>query len=317
MTVAQVQTEAAHHSAPSDMGASHINSRSSTAVMVTAEENFAAACTLLGGFDTSCFRGYVGTWTSFGMQHNDCCNASSAAVDTTDPTAATAAAAAAAAAAATESTAATAAARVSPVFEDELVNFRLFKMEDPAAMKYQQVNMYQGGGQPAASSYKAYLSSDVAAAAQTATACAKDAAGLGRGRCGLTLVNGALPGGTDQQHSPGSWWMEAIFKQPGSHARRWGMLHRFDAGRLANSKSMNEDLTEVATDQLPSCFIDPAGIAWQPRQQGAGQQQQQQQQRQPVVVQIDLPDWSYSRVPADFTELTAAAAAAAVAPAQE
>jgi hypothetical protein len=28
----------------------------------------------------------------------------------------------------------------------------------------------------------------------------------------LALVNGALPSSFDQQHQPGSWWMEAIFK---------------------------------------------------------------------------------------------------------
>jgi hypothetical protein len=42
----------------------------------------------------------------------------------------------------------------------------------------------------------------------------------------------------------------------------------------------------------------------------AGQQQQQQQQQLPAVVQIDLPDWSYSRLLADVSQLTAAAAAA-------
>lgn len=57
-------------------------------------------------------------------------------------------------------------------------------------------------------------------------------------------------------------------QQQGSHARRWGMLHRFDAGRIANTKSMNEDLTEIPTEQLHSCSIDPASIAWQPRRQG-------------------------------------------------
>jgi hypothetical protein len=46
------------------------------------------------------------------------------------------------------------------------------------------------------------------------------------------------------------------------------MLHRFDAGRLANSKSMNEDLTEIATAELHSRCIDPGSIAWQPRRKG-------------------------------------------------
>jgi hypothetical protein len=63
-------------------------------------------------------------------------------------------------------------------------------------------------------------------------------------------------------------WFRYCAQQPGSHARRWGMLHRFDAGRLANTKSINEDLTEIPTDQLHSCCIDPDSITWQPRQQG-------------------------------------------------
>jgi hypothetical protein len=46
------------------------------------------------------------------------------------------------------------------------------------------------------------------------------------------------------------------------------MLHRFDAGRLANSKSMNEDLTQITTEELHSCCINPGSIAWQPRRKG-------------------------------------------------
>jgi hypothetical protein len=46
------------------------------------------------------------------------------------------------------------------------------------------------------------------------------------------------------------------------------MLHRFDAGHLATSKAMNEDLTEIPTDKLHSCHIDPGSIDWQPRRQG-------------------------------------------------
>jgi hypothetical protein len=36
-------------------------------------------------------------------------------------------------------------------------------------------------------------------------------------------------------------------------------------------------------------------------------------QQLPAVVQLHLPDWSYSRLPADISQLTAAAAAAAAA----
>lgn len=62
--------------------------------------------------------------------------------------------------------------------------------------------------------------------------------------------------------------LPACLQQPGSHARRWGMLHRFDSGRLANTKAINEDLTEIQTEELHSCNIDPAAIAWQDRKQG-------------------------------------------------
>lgn len=55
---------------------------------------------------------------------------------------------------------------------------------------------------------------------------------------------------------------------PGSHARRWGQLLRFDAGLLANIKAMGEDLTEFGVDELASCHIDPSSISWQPRRQG-------------------------------------------------
>jgi hypothetical protein len=37
--------------------------------------------------------------------------------------------------------------------------------------------------------------------------------------------------------------------------------------------------------------------------------QQQQQQQLPAVVQLELPDWTYSRLPADVSLLTAAGAA--------
>ncbi|WIA22249.1 hypothetical protein OEZ85_004574 [Tetradesmus obliquus] len=381
---AQLQSKAVQHSTHPDMAmdASLQDSCGSAPVKVTARDNFAAACTLLGGFDTSCFRGYVGTWTSFDMQHNNCGSTGSSA--TVDADAAGTAAAAAA-------------ARVTPVFVDETVNFRLFRMEDPAAMQYHHVNMYQGGGRPAAASYKTYLTADAAPGradgyglrewrhdpsgalwspdasgwrSSSGTAAAeKTLLGLAVADASLALINGALPSSFDAQHSPGSWWMEAIFKQQGSHARRWGMLHRFDAGRIANTKSMNEDLTEIPTEQLHSCSIDPASIAWQPRRQGSfddidslfatQQQQQQRQQQQPsfnrqgtattftydeqqqltrstgpctwssqhvvamnaaarkqqqqqqLVVQLDLPDWGYSRLPADISLLTAAAAATA------
>jgi hypothetical protein len=46
------------------------------------------------------------------------------------------------------------------------------------------------------------------------------------------------------------------------------MLHRYDSGRLANSKAMNEDLTEFKTEELHTCTIDPASIAWRDRKQG-------------------------------------------------
>jgi hypothetical protein len=68
----------------------------------------------------SCYRGYVGTWTTFDMQHSDCSRVSS-------PDAAPTAAAAAAT------------ARVTPKYVDQTVNFRLFKLEDSATMEYCQV----------------------------------------------------------------------------------------------------------------------------------------------------------------------------------
>jgi hypothetical protein len=83
----------------------------------------------------SCFRGYVGTWTSFDMQHADSSSAAAAA--------AAAAAGGGGDAANHAEAAAAAAVRVSPVFVDETVNFRLFRMEDPAAMKYHQVNAHE------------------------------------------------------------------------------------------------------------------------------------------------------------------------------
>jgi hypothetical protein len=36
--------------------------------------------------------------------------------------------------------------------------------------------------------------------------------GLAVADCGLALINGALPSSFDPQHTPSSWWMEAIFK---------------------------------------------------------------------------------------------------------
>jgi len=36
--------------------------------------------------------------------------------------------------------------------------------------------------------------------------------GLAVADCSLALVNGALPSSFDPQHSPASWWMEALFK---------------------------------------------------------------------------------------------------------
>lgn len=39
--------------------------------------------------------------------------------------------------------------------------------------------------------------------------------GLAVPDCGIALVNGALPSSFDPQHTPGSWWMEAIFKVGG------------------------------------------------------------------------------------------------------
>jgi hypothetical protein len=36
--------------------------------------------------------------------------------------------------------------------------------------------------------------------------------GLAVDDCGLALINGALPSSFDPQHTPRSWWMEAIFK---------------------------------------------------------------------------------------------------------
>jgi hypothetical protein len=71
----------------------------------------------------SCFRGYVGTWTSFAIQHSNTCNTGSS--EAAPPPAADADAAHA--------------AHATPVFVDETVNFRLFRMEDPATMKYHQV----------------------------------------------------------------------------------------------------------------------------------------------------------------------------------
>jgi hypothetical protein len=46
------------------------------------------------------------------------------------------------------------------------------------------------------------------------------------------------------------------------------MLHRYDCSQLANSKAMNEDLTEMKTEELHSCCIDPGSIRWQARNQG-------------------------------------------------
>jgi len=46
------------------------------------------------------------------------------------------------------------------------------------------------------------------------------------------------------------------------------MLHRYDSGKLANTKSMNEDLTQMSTEEMHSRFINPKDIKWQERRNG-------------------------------------------------
>jgi hypothetical protein len=85
-------------------------------------------CSVIHSHLCSCFRGYVGTWTSFDHLHPD----SSRAADTST----------APAAAATTATAATAAAAgVTTVFDDETVNFRMFRLDDPSTHRIHQVSL--------------------------------------------------------------------------------------------------------------------------------------------------------------------------------
>jgi hypothetical protein len=74
----------------------------------------------------------VGTWTSFDHLHPD----SSHAADTS-----TAPAAAAATTATAATAAAAAAAGVTTVFDDETVNFRLFRLDDRSTHRIHQVSL--------------------------------------------------------------------------------------------------------------------------------------------------------------------------------
>lgn len=70
-------------------------------------------------------------------------------------------------------------------------------------MQFQSACPPASAVQPDASGWRS--SSGTAAAEKTLL-------GLAVADASLTLINGALPSSFDAQHSPGSWWMEAIFK---------------------------------------------------------------------------------------------------------
>lgn len=52
-----------------------------------------------------------------------------------------------------------------------------------------------------------------------------------------------------------------IFSQdPASHARRWGIILRYDAGEFIETRTIPEDLVEMTQQQIETQHIDPEAI---------------------------------------------------------
>jgi YD repeat-containing protein len=84
------------------------------------------------------------------------------------------------------------------------------------------------------------------------------------------------------------------------------LLPRFSPHGTATTFTYNNEQQLIQTTgpcTWSSQHVDAINAAAAAAATGIGQQQL------PLVVQLDLPDWSYSRVPADIGALTAAAAA--------
>jgi len=54
-------------------------------------------------------------------------------------------------------------------------------------------------------------------------------------------------------------------QEPGSNERRWGLLSRYDEGRLIHTKSINEDAYEVPAAELNRRLIDPEQVEFSAR----------------------------------------------------
>jgi len=52
----------------------------------------------------------------------------------------------------------------------------------------------------------------------------------------------------------------AALQEPHSNERRWGLLFRYDCGKIINTKCILEDTFELPVEELHSCFLDPQQI---------------------------------------------------------
>ncbi|KAF8061957.1 hypothetical protein HT031_004217 [Scenedesmus sp. PABB004] len=222
----------------------------------SAQECFDDMLTMLGGLDDSRLVGYAGQWATWDVS---------------------------------------AGGAAPPALIDASVNIRLWRMTDRGAQTLKQSNLYQRPAKMAGPStrFLPYLSgntmegradgyglrewsfgpdSDMLSPDASAWRAAPGAGERSMrvlsvpGRA-ATIVNGALPSGFEAGHVPPIWVLEFIVKEPGSDARRWASMAWYEHGRLAVSRSINEDAAALP-DDLEARSIDPAAFVFAPRRDG-------------------------------------------------
>lgn len=241
----------------------------------SALDTFAAMTSMLNQPDTTHLRGYVGEWTAWSLPDELPAAAGTPVVPVRG---------------------------AAPV---NFRLFRWLEPPGPDGRggRVQQVNAYQSPGK-AAAAYKPYLAADGAPAPRAdgfllrewthapdgalwqpdasswrpdGAAAAPEATLLALPVPGHTIsfVNAGLPPApapapaptAGEPAPPKPWYLEFMFREPGSHERRWGLLLRYDDCRLAEVKSITEGATQLpGPDALAGMTIEPASIEWLPSQ---------------------------------------------------
>eukprot|EP00877_Chromochloris_zofingiensis_P011790 jgi/Chrzof1/6865/Cz02g01120.t1 len=140
------------------------------------------------------------------------------------------------------------------------------------------------------------------------------------------VLNGALPSSFQEGHQPQMWVLEYNFKAPGSNVRRWSSMNWYEHGVLVVNRCINEDLIHwdnpddlVDVDKVKAGFgprrdsfdqdmqlVKADGTcdaieSWQHHGATAGGQRLTSGNvDQSSIVEVCYPDWHYCKNPRDL-----------------